>query len=163
VARILKWKEKLALGFVALFLWATRAWLPGARGATVPSQTLYSRLLTATSPKMAFGLELLSRKPYVRLVHASPVTVAMPLAAGAFVAMAGAGGAPAAASASHTCYSCVTGEAPCCSRDGSGTCCDAHCSQLHCYTLYCTGFESAGPCYTCGYGTCAGHCVDTAC
>jgi hypothetical protein len=143
MARIVRWKEKLALGFVALLLSVARGWLPGTRGAASHEKPLYSRLLVATSPKMAFGLELMGRKPYVRLARASLVPVQMPLAAGAFVAMAGAEGAGAASSCSD-------------GGGGGGGTTGGH----ECWTMICgQSFQNAGDeCLTCGYGTCDGAC-----
>jgi hypothetical protein len=99
MARILKWKEKLALALVALFFSMVRVWSPQSRNASAQHQPFYSRILGGTAQGRAFGFELMARRPYVRPVRASLAPIAMPLVTGAFVAMAGAGGAAGAAGA----------------------------------------------------------------
>ena len=94
MAKMLRWKEKLVLAFFTLFFSIPSAWALGKREANDMGGPVYSRLVTGKNGKRALGVELLARRPYVRLVRASLVPVSLPLAAGAYVAMASS---PAAA------------------------------------------------------------------
>ncbi len=128
MARIRKWQETLVLASVALFFSLAQAWPLRARDTTGRDHAAYSRMIAGTSQKTALGLELMARKPYVRLVRASSLPVAMPLAAGAFIALASAEGAPPAAPAASnsSCTSgsvCHTATAPCCTG-GNAACCN---------------------------------------
>ncbi len=137
MARIRKWQERLLIACAALLFSVTSAWPLGARDATSHEHSTYSRPLTGMSGKTAFGVELAARRPYVRFFRTSLVPVAMPLAAGAFVAMAGAAGAPAAGNppAGSTCSSCNASTATCCTVAGGNPCCDHHCSRSCTETL----------------------------
>lgn len=86
MARVLKWKEKLVLALVSVFLSVTTAWPAGKRDAD-SGQRSHSRLLT-TGSKTTLGIELMARKPYVRLTRIARTSVALPFTAGAYVAMA---------------------------------------------------------------------------
>ena len=92
MARITKWQETLMVACAAPFFSVARVWPLGMRNAASSGHPTYPRLVTGMSGKTAFGVELAGRKPYVRFFRASLVPVAMPLAAGAYVAMAGAAG-----------------------------------------------------------------------
>lgn len=154
MARIRKWQETLMLVSVALFFSLAQVWPLRARDTAGRDHAAFSRMITGTSQKTALGLELMAQKPYVRLVRASSLPVAMPLTAGAFVAMAGSPGAaaaPAAEDASSCGATCHTATAPCCTG-GNGACCDPNCEE--CWTVRCTGsdqFRTGGyTCVTCG-------------
>ena len=111
MAKIVKWKQRLALGLVALFLSMARVWLPETHNSVRPGDPIYSRLLTGIGAKTAFGVEVMAQRPYLRLVRASLNPVSLPLAVGAYLAMAASGGLPAAATGA-SCGSCETADAP---------------------------------------------------
>ncbi len=165
MAKVRRWKETLLLACVTLFLSVAQGWPRGTRNVASSTYPVYSRLVTRANGKTALGVELSARKPYVRLVRASQAPVRMPLAAGAYVAMAGAPlAAPAAASAAaSSCpVSCNTVDAPCCSITAA-SCCDHYCGigGGSCYTVACTGgFNGTVTtlCNTCGEGTCVNFC-----
>lgn len=154
MAKIVKWKQRLALGLVALFLSMARVWLPETRNSVRPGDPIYSRLLTGIGAKTAFGVELMAQRPYLRLVCASLNPISLPLMAGAYLAMAASGGMPAAA-AGASCSSCNTFNAPCCSVTDAA-CCNNHCEGSDCHTIFCTNFvnNATYDCVTCGRGTC---------
>lgn len=163
MAKMLRWKEKLVLAFFTLFFSIPSAWALGKREANDMGGPVYSRLVTGKNGKRALGVELLARRPYVRLVRASLVPVSLPLAAGAYVAMAASpatadGSAPAAAAGS-TCTLCNGLNGPCCSITFT-TCCDPYCgSPPNCWTEMCySSFMGSVTCHTCGYGTCLQKC-----
>lgn len=144
MAKVLRWKEKLILAFVSLFLSVTAAWPLGTRDAGSAS---YSRLVTANG-ETTVGVELMTRKPYVRLVRASRAPVALPLTTGAYVAMAGAMGTAAA----PTPESVAADAASSCGGGGTST------NSNVCFTEICSEYGDATyPCRTCGYGTCNCH------
>jgi len=153
MARIRRWQEALMVVLAAMFFSVGRAWPLGAGELASTGHPTYSRLVTGVSGKRALGLELGPQRPYVRLFRASLAPVAMPLAAGAYVAMAGAPAAPATNSSCTT--DCDTSEHTCCSVNPDDPCCDKYCE--HCYDVQCTT-QFSGPggysCYTCGHGTC---------
>jgi hypothetical protein len=161
MARVLKWKEKLVLAVLTLFFSLARAWPLGTYNGASHDRPTYSRLVTGVNQKTTFGIELMARRPYARLIRASLVPVAMPLAAGAYIAMAGAVGAAAA----------PPGEGPAAAPDGAAAAAASSCGggggtgtvtgTNGCYTVYCTEFAHTSPlsCYTCGRGTCAALCA----
>ncbi|MGH9449173.1 MAG: hypothetical protein ACRD11_01395 [Terriglobia bacterium] len=163
MAKVLRWKEKLALVFVAVFLSMARAWPLGTLKTPNHAQVAHSRLMTGTHRRTAVGIELMGRRPYLRLARASLVPVALPLTAGAYLAMAGAPGAMAGAAAGAaaadggSCSFCNTLDAPCCSLTDAA-CCDQHCDGNGCWTVRCSSSfqERTGgfTCLTCGNGTC---------
>lgn len=130
MAKILRWQEKLVLACLTLFLPVARAWPLGTYNAANHDRPVYSRLVTGMNQKTVFGLELMAQRPYARLIRASLVPVSLPLAAGAYMAMAGSPGAAAgaaAAAASSSCGgTCDPRNAPCCSVTNAA-CCNADC------------------------------------
>lgn len=171
MARIRRWQEKLLVPCLTLLFSMMRSWPLRAYKAANNDHATYSRLITKTSGKKIFGIELAARGPYVRLIRGSLVPVAMPLAPGAFVAMAGATGVPlpAAGAGSGTCSSdpeCQTRERACCNLTAS-TCCAHYCTThtgRECWQAYCTAFGGGQElCTTCGAGTCANVCATSYC
>lgn len=168
MARIKRWQETLIVAWIGFFSLAW-AWPRRTRETSRHNPPAYSQLVVRTRRRAALGVELMAQRPYVRLVRASLVPVSLPLAAGAYVAMASAmgiatpagnGAAPApddavAAAASSCGGTCNTTNAPCCSVTAA-TCCNPNCDG--CWDVYCTGtysFRTGGlTCLTCGYGTC---------
>jgi hypothetical protein len=92
MARIRKWQETLMVACAALFFSVGRAWPLGARDAASHEYSTYSHLVVRTNRKTALGVELATRGLYIRLIRTSLVPVAMPLAAGAYVATAAGAG-----------------------------------------------------------------------
>lgn len=162
MARVLKWQEKLVLACAALLFSVTSGLGLGPRDSSGPNRSSSSRMVIVGKS----GVELMAHRPYVRLVHASLIPVSLPLAAGAYVTMAGSPGvaaSAAAAPAGSSCNACDTATAPCCSIDTNGGCCRNDCGGGDCYTVYCSGSFQAQPpgqhtCQTCGYGTCGVCC-----
>lgn len=60
MARIRRWKEKLALACFALLFAIPRALAAGTRRTFDRSNILYSRLVTTTSGRMPLALELMN-------------------------------------------------------------------------------------------------------
>jgi hypothetical protein len=140
MARIRKWKETLVLTCVTLFFSLARAWPLRPREAAHQHVPGHSLLVTGMNQKTAFGVELMARRPYIRLAHGSLVPVAMPLTAGAYTALAdapgGAPGGPAPATTTSTCLTCNTTTAPyCCITDA--TCCNHECPRCYRYLCVC--------------------------
>ncbi len=163
MAKVRRWKETLVLACATLLLSVTRAWPRGPRNVGSSAYPVYSSLITGMDGKAALGVELMARKPYVRMVRASLVPVSLPLAAGAYVAVASsplAAGAPLAAASGSACSTgpvCNPGTAPCCSVTAA-TCCDLDCGPS-CWIVHCFNYMgSPWSCTTCGYGTCAASC-----
>lgn len=161
MARVLKWQEKLVLACAALLFSVTSGFGLGPRDPASAGRASSSRVVIVGKS----GVELTVQKPYLRLVHASLVPVSLPLAAGAYVTMAGSPGiaaGAAAAPAGSSCNACNTATAPCCSVDTNGGCCRNDCGGGDCYTVYCSGsFQGRGgqhTCVTCGYDTCGVCC-----
>ncbi|MGH9350606.1 MAG: hypothetical protein ACRD2G_00305 [Terriglobia bacterium] len=155
MAKVLKWKEKLILAFVSVFLSVTAAWPRGAHDAVATTTGSYSHLVT-TSGTTTLGVELMARKPYVRVVRALPVPILLPLTAGAYIAMAGAMGTAAAPAANGAAGAAAAPDTSCSTHTGGTT------GGTHlCRTLYCSGGFANHPgntCETCGYGTCGVCC-----
>lgn len=139
MARILKWKQRLALGFVALFLSTVRVWAP--RNPSVRHE-VQGRIHSTVGHRTALGIELMAQLPLFRLVRASLVPVALPLSAGAYVAMA--------AEADPAASGCSSGTS---GRGGGGSC----------YTYACEGPNGTiiSYCRSCGTGQCDNMCFNT--
>lgn len=150
MARIRRWKGKLALACFTLLFSIPRALALGTQHTARHSNVSYSRLLTGMNGKTALGVELMTRRPFVRLIRTSCVPLPIALAPGALMAMAAPLAAPAPAS---SCPVCNTATALCCSLTAA-TCCDPNCVTTG--TCYTVTFFSTEHCVTCGYGTC--HC-----
>jgi hypothetical protein len=129
MARIRKWQETLMVACAALFFSVGRAWPLGARDAASHEYSTYSHLVVRTNRKTALGVELATRGLYIRLIRTSLVPVAMPLAAGAYVATAAGAGASATAAPASSCNSCNTRTATCCTVRPGDPCCDHHCTR----------------------------------
>ncbi|MGH9327977.1 MAG: hypothetical protein ACRD2B_15010 [Terriglobia bacterium] len=156
MARIRKWQEALVVALAAMFFSVSRAWPLGMREAASPDRPTYTRLVTGMAGKTAFGIELGARRPYVRLFRAALAPMAVPVAAGAFVAMAGAAPDPSpAGSPNSSCaLTCNASTATCCSHADGDPCCDHHCTR-NCTRVTCTNiFSGTRHCVTCGHGTC---------
>ncbi|MGH9351367.1 MAG: hypothetical protein ACRD2G_04275, partial [Terriglobia bacterium] len=156
MAKILSWREKLVLAFVSVFLSATAAWPRGTQDAVTTTAGSYSHLVT-TSGTTRLGVELMARRPYVRVVRALGVPVSLPLTTGAYVALAGAMGAAAPAG------NWAAGAAPDGAAAAPNTSCSTHTGGTtggggtECRILYCSGgfaHHTGNTCETCGYGTC---------
>ncbi len=150
MARIRRWKEKVALACFTLLFSVPRALALGGSNTASHRQVLYSRLVTLRSRETTLGLELMARRPFVRLIRTSRVPLPIALAPGALMAMAAPLAAPAPAS---SCPVCNTATALCCSLTAA-TCCDPNCVTTG--TCYTVTFFNTERCVTCGYGTC--HC-----
>lgn len=162
MARVLRWQEKVILACAALLFSVTSGFGLGPRDSASTHRSSSSRVVIVGKS----GVELTAHKPYLRLVHASLTPVSLPLAAVAYVTMAGSSGvAPgaAAAAAASSCSTCNTAKAPCCSVNTNGGRCRKDCGGTNCYTVYCSGsFQDQPPgqhtCVTCGYNTCGVCC-----
>ncbi|MGH9350651.1 MAG: hypothetical protein ACRD2G_00545 [Terriglobia bacterium] len=156
MARILKWQDKLVFAFAALFFTVTTAWGLGPRDPAGSESQSSSRVVAVVGSRSAVGVELMGRKPYVRLVRASRTPASLPLTAGAYIAMAGAVDATIATAASGA------EMAPeCSSGGGGGGTCITNCGTEQCWTIECSDFAGTYvSCYTCGYGTCGEHYTD---
>ncbi|MGH9397861.1 MAG: hypothetical protein ACRD18_13555 [Terriglobia bacterium] len=156
MARVLKWKEKIAIAVVtALISMAGVFSLKALRASGAANRPYDSQFITG--PK-GLGLEFSPRKPYARLVRISDAAVSLPLAVGAYVAMASATGAASPPDASGTAAPDAGAVQPDCSSGGGGGT-----GGGGCYTVYCSGsFEGRGggghTCQTCGYDTCGVCC-----
>ncbi len=150
MARVLRCKEKLMLACMSVFFTVSQAWPLGTMKTSRHYQGVHSRLVTGIRGKNTLGVEVMVRKPYVRLVRASLAPVALPLAAGAYVAMAASG---------SYCPACTdTAGRACCLSLGTTTCCDHFCRST-CWTVPCQNFEPGSDCVTCGHGTCPASCT----
>lgn len=148
------------LACAALFFSVTSAWGLGRRDSASSSRPSSSRVVTVMGAKS--GVELTTQKPYVRLVRASLAPASLPLAVGAYIALAASPVPPADATIDasvrpdSSCLTCSTANAPCCSHTGA-TCCDPDCVGTTCRQVTCDGLRS-NECYTCGAGTCDSFC-----
>ncbi len=88
MARARKWKETLVLACVTLLMSVTQGWSRETRDAATHGNLEYSRLITGVAGKTAFGVELMARRPFVRLIRTSRVPLPIALAPGALMAMA---------------------------------------------------------------------------
>lgn len=153
MTRVLRFKEKLALALMATCFSIAGVFSRKTLQASSAGEPYSSQFITG--PK-GIGLELAARRPYARFVRASLAPVSLPLVAGAYVALAGASGAPAAAAAGDQCSSCNVKDPPCCSVTATA-CCNADCGG-GCWTVQCSSAyqERTGgfTCVTCGAGTC---------
>lgn len=143
MAKVLKWQEKLILAFAALLFSMASGFGLGPRDSATANRSSSSRMVTVGKS----GVELMARKPYLRLVHAPLAPVSLPLATGAYVVIASA--ATPAADAASSCSSGTKGDG---GTTGHG-----------CWTVYCSGSFEHQPqgqhtCVTCGYGTCGVCC-----
>jgi hypothetical protein len=158
MARIRRWKETLLIACVTLFFSLARAWPLRPRDTAGRHGPEHSLLLTGANRKTALGVELMAQKPYVRLARASLVPVAMPWAAGAFVATAAqpVGAAGDVAAASSSACTCIFSQAPCCSDvPSSFWCCDSNCPQCWTRVCYVRGFSTwSFTCLSCGSNCC---------
>lgn len=167
MVRIKKWQETLVVAWIAFF---SLAWMwPREKHATDgTARSAYAQLLTRTSRRSVLGVELTAQRPYVRLVRASLVPISLPLAAGAYLALADSPvpvAATAAPLAGSSCPVCNTATAPCCSVAGVGTCCNNACGN-ECYTVFCCPSNdfsrqpcsATKSCVTCGLDTCVDYC-----
>lgn len=146
MARVLKWQQKLVLGLAALLLSVTSGLGLGPRDSATASRSSSSRVAIVGKS----GVELIAHKPYLRLVHASTIPVSLPLATGAYVAMASAASAAAPPDATATAAPDADAAASC--GGGGGTTCINSCGGTHrCHTIICSDAE----CVTCENGTCA--------
>lgn len=150
MARILRWKEKLAIAFMSLFFSVMQTfWLP-KRGE---AQGLlgHSLFLSGATQNTALGVEFMARSPYIRMARASLVPVTAPLITGAYLSMAGTPGAPPPEpSGESSCHTCNTATAPCCGHE-EVTCCNPNCSP-QCYQYECI-CQTSGT-ITGAYSTC---------
>lgn len=152
MAQVLKWQEKLVLACAALLFSVTSGLGLGPRDSASAHRSSSSHVMIVGKS----GFELAAHRPYLRLVHASPIPVSLPLATGAYVAMANAAASAdaqgdVAAPAAEAASACGT------HTGGGGG------GGGGCWTLYCSGsFEGKPPgqhtCQTCGYGTCGVCC-----
>lgn len=149
MARIVRWKEKLILYFMSLFLVVAQAWPFGVNNTRDNAHSAHSSLVALS--KSTLAVEVTRERPYVRVLRASMVPVMLPLTAGAYIAMAGkpgiSGEPEAYVGLETTGGSCHTGTG---GTTGGGGCYTLFCSQ------YLTNNQTKGTCYTCGYGTCTG-------
>ncbi len=162
MARIRKWQEKLMLACATLFFSLVQAWPLGTYKTASHNYPVYSRLVTAMNQKPTFGVELMARRPYVRLTRVARTPVSLPLTTGAYVAMAGvlgtaatpAGNGASAGAAAQISPDCA---GSCCSSDGGTTTTGGdNCWTVYCYSQF-QGTEHM--CYTCGHGTCNAYCT----
>lgn len=173
MARIRKWQQTLTLASVALFLSLAQVWPLRARDAADHDRAVFSRVVTRTGQTSAVGLEFLPQKPFLRMIRASTVPIELPLAAGAFLAMAGSPGSAApdaagtaqagqaAPDAGSSCPVCNTATASCCT-DNNRACCNPNCLSDGCWTVVCSNFEPGcqSLCQTCGESTCEERCAE---
>ncbi len=139
MARIRRWKEKLALACFTLLFSIPRALALGTQHTARHSNVSYSRLLTGMNGKTALGVELMTRRPFVRLIRTSRVPLPIALAPGALMAMAAPLAAPVPAS------SCPAGGGTC--KPSTAVC---TVPGTTCNVWMCSTPEGGRTCKSCG-------------
>lgn len=145
MAKILRWKEKLALACFTLLFSIPRAWAMAGRGTRGGNSSVYLLLVTRANQRAGLGFELTARRPFVRLIRTSRVALPISLAPGALIAMAAPLAAPAPASSCKMGTQCNPSTQVCTNTPPA-------CGTIACYNF--GSDHTATYCYTCGRGTC---------